>query len=249
MVVTPAMERRRRKTLLRRAEPALAQLAAASTDEDAFHAIPKAASAAYDLGRFAEAERLATRSISRAAQFSASWNCGNALHVGHTVLGLLALQRGRPAGGHRSPSRVGQRQRFTPAGFIGPDDAARTETPGARRKRERSALLRAMSRVLEARWSFPLHLGAEGEAGRRAQLPDAPPLMNQRGRDAGMVARMGREWPVARLDCQIGGGGWRVDERCSPCPASRSLAHAGGTATSPCSTPHVPRARALTALS
>ncbi|MGE5866870.1 MAG: hypothetical protein ACM32J_17490, partial [Rhizobacter sp.] len=93
-MVTPAMERRMRKTLLRRAEPALAQLAAASTDEDAFHAIPRAASAAYDLGRFAEAERLATRSISLAAQFSASWNCGNALHVGHTVLGLLALQRG-----------------------------------------------------------------------------------------------------------------------------------------------------------
>jgi hypothetical protein len=73
--------------------------------------------------------------------------------------------------------------------------------------------------------------------------------MNRRGRKAGGVPRMGRGWPVAGLDRQIGGGWWRLAARCSPCPASRSLAHAGGTATSPCSTPHVPRARALTALS
>ena len=92
MEVTPAMERRIQKAVLQRAENKLSELADASTDEEAFYALPSAASAAYYLGLFEEAERLARRSITLAEQFKENWNYGNALHVGHTVLGLLALR-------------------------------------------------------------------------------------------------------------------------------------------------------------
>jgi hypothetical protein len=93
LVVTPAMRRRVHKAVLRHANKVLARLADASTDEELFHALPRAASAAYHLGRFDEAERFARRCISLAHQFDESWNCGNALHAGHTVLGLIALQK------------------------------------------------------------------------------------------------------------------------------------------------------------
>jgi tetratricopeptide (TPR) repeat protein len=92
LVVKPAMERRIRKAVLQRAEKELSELADASTDEDAFYALPNAASAAYHLGLFKEAERHARRSITLAEQFKDNWNYSNALHAGHTALGLLALR-------------------------------------------------------------------------------------------------------------------------------------------------------------
>ena len=92
MVVTPAMERRMRKAVLQRAEKELSELANASTDEEAFYSLPSAASAAYYLGLLEEAERLARRSIELAERFKDNWNYSNALHAGHTVLGLLALR-------------------------------------------------------------------------------------------------------------------------------------------------------------
>lgn len=92
--VTPAMERRTAKLVIERSEKALAELAAITTEEQAFYAIPSAATAAYYLGRFSEAEQLANKSIAIAAGFTDNWNHSNALHAGHTVLGLLALRNG-----------------------------------------------------------------------------------------------------------------------------------------------------------
>ena len=95
MLVTPAMERRIRKGVLQRAKQDLSELTDATTDEEAFYALPRAATAAYYLERFEEAEGLARRSIMLAEQFKDSWHYGNAVHAGYTVLGLLALRSQR----------------------------------------------------------------------------------------------------------------------------------------------------------
>lgn len=63
LVVTPAMERRIDKAVMRGAHKALAHLADASSEEDFFCALPRAASAAFHLGRFDDAERFARRCI------------------------------------------------------------------------------------------------------------------------------------------------------------------------------------------
>lgn len=74
----------------------LEQLAAAPDDNHAFVHLPRAAAAAFHLGRFDEARSLAERVLALAPSYRENWNYGNAVHVGHTVLGLLALQSGNP---------------------------------------------------------------------------------------------------------------------------------------------------------
>ena len=79
---------------LDRAPGELAQIVIGMSDNDAFIHMPSAAAAAYHLERFGEAQELAEKALALAPSFQQNWNYGNAIHLGHTVLGLLALQRG-----------------------------------------------------------------------------------------------------------------------------------------------------------
>lgn len=72
----------------------LEKLAKANGDAEAFVHLPGAAAAAFHLGRFAEAKAFAERGLALAPSFQENWNYGNAIHLGHTVLGLLALDDG-----------------------------------------------------------------------------------------------------------------------------------------------------------
>lgn len=91
--VSPSMKRRMSKLRLAGATASLTEFEEAKTQEEAFYAIAGAAFGAYDLGRFSEAEAIALRAIELSSAFEDSWNSGNALFAGHTVLGLLALRR------------------------------------------------------------------------------------------------------------------------------------------------------------
>lgn len=79
---------------LKRAPEKLEKLAAAEGDAEAFVHLPSAAAAAFHLGRFSEAREFAKRGLALAPLFHENWNYGNAIHVGHTVLGLIALNDG-----------------------------------------------------------------------------------------------------------------------------------------------------------
>lgn len=77
--------------VLDRAPAELTQLANANGDKEQFTHLPSAAAAAFHLGRFFEAKQFAERALALAPTFQDNWNYGNAIHLGHTVLGLLAL--------------------------------------------------------------------------------------------------------------------------------------------------------------
>ena len=89
---TPEIEAGFLQIVLDRASADLEKLAAATSDADAFTYLPRAAAAAFHLGRFADAKAFAERALELAPAFSSNWNYGNAVHRGHTVLGLLALK-------------------------------------------------------------------------------------------------------------------------------------------------------------
>jgi hypothetical protein len=88
---TPEMEAAMRKIVVDRAPAELAQLATALDESDEFTHLPSAAAAAFHLEQFAEAKQLAVRALVLAPPYRKNWNYGNAIHIGHTVLGLLAL--------------------------------------------------------------------------------------------------------------------------------------------------------------
>lgn len=90
---TPEIEAGLLRIVLDRAPAELEELAAAVGDADAFTHLPTAAAAAFHLGRPADAKAFAERALELAPQFQKNWNYGNAVHLGHTVLGLLALQQ------------------------------------------------------------------------------------------------------------------------------------------------------------
>lgn len=92
--LTPEMEAAIRQLALDEAPAELARINAALSDTEAFVHLPSAATAAFHLERFAEAKEFADRVLLLAPSFRKDWNYGNAVHLGHTVLGLLALKRG-----------------------------------------------------------------------------------------------------------------------------------------------------------
>lgn len=89
---SPEMESGLFQVVLDRASAAIDALGSAANLDQAFACLPSAAAAAFHLDRFADAKEFAERSISLAAHYQSDWNYGNALHIGHTVLGLLALR-------------------------------------------------------------------------------------------------------------------------------------------------------------
>lgn len=92
--LTAEQEATLNRVILDRAWSSMAKLGAAKTDRDQFYALPGAAVGAFYLKRFPMAGDLARRSLATASAYRGDWNYGNALHYGHTVLGLLALQEG-----------------------------------------------------------------------------------------------------------------------------------------------------------
>ena len=88
---TPEMEAAFRQIVLDRAPAEVEELAAPVDDDDAVTHLPSAAAAAFHLERFTEAKQFAERALALAPAFKKNWNYGNAIHLGHTVLGLLAL--------------------------------------------------------------------------------------------------------------------------------------------------------------
>ena len=90
--MSPALERRIRKAALKRAPAELAAYESATEAIDRFYAVPGACMAAYLLGNPGLARQLARESLDLASMHSKDWNYGNAIHYGHTVLGLLAIQ-------------------------------------------------------------------------------------------------------------------------------------------------------------
>ena len=89
---TPEMEAGLRQIVRDRAAAELERLAEAIGDDEAFVHLPRAAAAAFNLEQFDAADHLAQRALALAPRFLNDWNHGNAVHLGHTVLGLLALQ-------------------------------------------------------------------------------------------------------------------------------------------------------------
>jgi len=79
---------------LKLAPERLEKLTTAEGDAEAFVHLPSAAAAAFHLGLFGEARAFAERSLALAPLFQENWNYGNAIHIGHTVLGLIALNEG-----------------------------------------------------------------------------------------------------------------------------------------------------------
>lgn len=90
---TPELNAALRQVALSRAPSRLAELDHSKSDDEAFVHLPAAAAAAFHLGQFAEAERYAERALILAPSYQDNWNYGNALHLGHTVLGLLAHRK------------------------------------------------------------------------------------------------------------------------------------------------------------
>ena len=93
MVLTAEQANLLRENAVGTAHKALAELEAAKADDGRFYALPRAAFAAFNPGLFDDARRHAERALLLSDSFKDNWNFGNAVHHGHSVLGLLALQR------------------------------------------------------------------------------------------------------------------------------------------------------------
>lgn len=92
--LTPDQEEQLKGVALERAPKDLAAADAAKNEEELFYALPSATMAAFLLGNTDRAKELAERALALAPSFQRNWNYGNALHFAHTVLGLLALDKG-----------------------------------------------------------------------------------------------------------------------------------------------------------
>ena len=88
---SPEVEAGLSQIALDRAPGELAKLAEADNEYQVFVHLSSAAAAAFHLERFVDAKQFAERALALAPAFPADWNYGNAIHMGHTVLGLLAL--------------------------------------------------------------------------------------------------------------------------------------------------------------
>lgn len=92
--LAPEQEEQLKAVALARAPKDLEAADSAKSDEEFFYALPSAAMAAYLLGKHDRAKTLAERALALAPSFQRNWNYGNALHFAHSVLGLLALDKG-----------------------------------------------------------------------------------------------------------------------------------------------------------
>jgi tetratricopeptide (TPR) repeat protein len=70
-------------------------LAVIGKDVERFHVLGTAASAAFLAGELAKSARHADELLALGAQFPTHWNHGNAVHEGHSIRGLIALEAGK----------------------------------------------------------------------------------------------------------------------------------------------------------
>ncbi len=105
---THEMEAGFRQIILDQAPDKLTQLSVAIGEYRKFTHLPTAAAAAFHLGQFADAKRFAEQALALASAYKEDWNVGNAIHLGHTVLGLLALNNGDHLFAIRSLKASGQ---------------------------------------------------------------------------------------------------------------------------------------------
>lgn len=94
MLLTPEQEEELRLLAVKRAPESLGAIDSAKTEEELFYALPEAAIAAYQLGNHRRATELAEQALALARSYERNWNYGNAIHFGHTALGLVALEEG-----------------------------------------------------------------------------------------------------------------------------------------------------------
>lgn len=76
-------------------DQAMDKLNRAETKQDRFYALGAAAKASFNAGHAEQAKWLAEELQNMLADFPADWNCGNAIHDAHIVLGRLAVSEGR----------------------------------------------------------------------------------------------------------------------------------------------------------
>jgi hypothetical protein len=81
-------------TALERAAAAVAEARSVTDPADLFCVLPDAAIGAFRLGLYAEANDFAGKCLALASEYRTTWNFGNAIHLAHTTLGLLALESG-----------------------------------------------------------------------------------------------------------------------------------------------------------
>lgn len=88
--LTPELEAALLDLALERAVAEMRKMTCIQSEDEAFVRLPHAAAAAFHLGQLAEAKLYAERALDLAPAYRNTWNYGNAVHLGHTVLGLLA---------------------------------------------------------------------------------------------------------------------------------------------------------------
>ena len=118
--LTPEQDAQLRQIVVDRAPAELAAVDAAATDEDLFYALPNAAYAAFHLEQFDLARNLAQRALDMAPGYPRNWNHGNAIHAGHTVLGLLALRDGDVVAAAEELKKSGETPGSPQLGSFGP---------------------------------------------------------------------------------------------------------------------------------
>jgi hypothetical protein len=89
---TPAMLRGAKRYLIKRSLGALTQFESNGYSTKDLWELANVTFAAYHLERYAQAEELAARAIQPAFEQIEDRNAGDAMHAGHTVLGLIALK-------------------------------------------------------------------------------------------------------------------------------------------------------------
>ncbi|MEO6049931.1 MAG: hypothetical protein ABIP78_01180 [Pyrinomonadaceae bacterium] len=88
---------------------------------ESFYNLTKAAPAAFKAGDMAAATSLANALLTDAAKFEKDWNYGNAIHVGHLVLGRVAFSAGNLKEANRQLLEAGQTPGSPQLNTFGPD--------------------------------------------------------------------------------------------------------------------------------
>lgn len=118
--LTPDQEAQLTAIALARAPQELAGVDAPKTEDELFYALPSAAHAAFRLGSYTRAKELAEKALALAPSYRGNWNYGNALHAGHSVLGLLALNEGDRPEAIRQLKKAGATPGSPQLGSFGP---------------------------------------------------------------------------------------------------------------------------------